>query len=256
MLLTIDIGNTNVALGVYDGERVVFVSRLASERSKTPDQYAAEFKRIFELYSADVKKLDSSIIGSVVPDLTVSVKEAVEKLIGREPLVLGPGLKTGMNILIDNPALLGADLLAGCVGAAALYPTPCLVVDLGTASKISVVDRNGAFRGCVIAPGVGISLEALSAKTSQLPYISLAAPRNVIGKNSVDSMRSGIVFGFSSMIDGLCEKLEAELNEGEVCVAAVGGYAKNLIKSCKRKIIYNEELVLYGLKLIYDKNRK
>ncbi len=186
----------------------------------------------------------------------VAICDAVEKLTGCKPMLLGPGIKTGMNILIDNPAQLGADLLAGCVGAAALYPLPCLVIDLGTASKISVVDKNGAFCGCTIAPGIGISLEALSAKTSQLPSISLKTPARAIGKNTVDSMQSGTVFGFAAMIDGVCEKLEEELGDKIMTTVATGGLAKDLIKSCKRDIIYNGDLVLYGLKVLYEKNRK
>ena len=169
-------------------------------------------------------------------------------------MVLGPGVKTGMNIKIDNPAQLGADLLAGCIGAAALYPLPCIVIDSGTALKVSVVDKNGAFRGCAIAPGVKISLQALSAGTSMLPNISLKAPDHAIGTNTLDSMTSGTVFGFASLIDGLIEKCENELDEGEAFVVATGGLAKDLIKSCKRNIEYNGELILYGLKMIYEKN--
>ena len=171
-------------------------------------------------------------------------------------MVLGPGIKTGMNILIDNPAQLGADLLAGCVGAAALYKLPCLVIDLGTASKISVIDKNGSFRGCTIAPGIGISLEALSAKTSQLPSISLKTPDHAIGTNTLDSMQSGTVFGFAAMLDGLCEKLEDELGEKVETTVATGGLAKDLVKSCKREIVYNGDLILYGLKVLYEKNNR
>ena len=173
MFLAIDIGNTNITMGAYDGDELVFVSRLATDRSRTPDQYAVEFKQIFSLYNAPTEVFSGAALSSVVPELSSTMCEAIEKITGHRPLVLGPGIKTGMNILIDNPAQLGADLLAGCVGAAALYPLPCLVIDLGTASKISVLDKNGAFRGCTIAPGIGISLDALSQRTSQLPSISL-----------------------------------------------------------------------------------
>ncbi|MBR4858059.1 MAG: type III pantothenate kinase [Clostridia bacterium] len=256
MLLVIDIGNTNISLGVYNNNELVFVSRLATDRSKTPDQYAVNFKQIFSLYDTPLSSFSGAAISSVVPELTTTICEAIGKITDCKPMVLGPGIKTGMNILIDNPAQLGADLLAGCVGAAALYPLPCLVIDLGTASKISVVDKNGSFCGCTISPGIGISLDALSARTSQLPSISLKTPARAIGKNTVDSMQSGTVFGYAAMLDGLCEKLEDELGDKVMSTVATGGLAKDLVKSCKRDIIYNGELILYGLKVLYDKNRK
>ncbi len=256
MLLTIDIGNTNITMGVYDGDRLVFVSRLATDRSRTPDQYAVEFKQIFDLYQTPHYSFDGAAISSVVPELSSTVSESVKRITGCKPMILGPGIKTGMNILIDNPAQLGADLLAGAVGAANLYPLPCLVIDLGTASKISVIDGNGAFCGCTISPGIGISLDALSARTSQLPNISLKTPTHAIGKNSIDSMQSGTVFGFAAMLDGLCEKLEDELGDKVMTTVATGGLSKDLVKSCKRDIIYNGELILYGLKVLYEKNKK
>jgi len=256
MLLTIDIGNTNITIGAYNSDELVFVSRIATDRSKTPDQYAIDFKQIFALYNTQQNSFQGAAISSVVPELSSSLSEAVKKVTGCKPMILGPGIKTGMNILIDNPAQLGADLLAGCVGAAALYPLPCLVVDLGTASKISVIDKNGAFCGCTITPGIGISLDALSARTSQLPSISLKTPAKAIGKNTIDSMQSGTVFGYAAMIDGLCEKLEEELGEKVMSTVATGGLAKDLIKSCKRDIAYNGELIHYGLKVLYEKNKK
>ncbi len=256
MLLTIDIGNTNITMGVYNKDELIFVSRLATDRSRTPDQYAVEFKQIFSLYNTPLNSFGGAAISSVVPELSATMSEAVKKITGCKPMILGPGIKTGMNILIDNPAQLGADLLAGCVGAAALYPLPCLVIDLGTASKISVVDKNGNFCGCTISPGIGISLDALSARTSQLPNISLKTPARAIGKNTIDSMQSGTVFGYAAMIDGLCEKLEEELGDKVMSTVATGGLAKDLVKSCKRDIIYNGDLILYGLKVLYEKNRK
>ena len=256
MLLALDVGNTNITLGVYDGDKLAFISRLATDRSRTPDQYAIEFRQIFDLYNTECNSFSGSAISSVVPELSATISEAVEKITDKKPMILGPGIKTGMNILIDNPAQLGADLLAGCVGAAALYPLPCLVIDLGTASKISVIDKNGAFCGCTITPGIGISLDALSARTSQLPNISLKTPAKAIGKNTIESMQSGTVFGYASMIDGLCEKLEAELGDKVMTTVATGGLAKDLIKSCRREIIFNRELTLYGLKVLYEKNRK
>lgn len=256
MFLAIDVGNTNITFGAYDGDNLVFISRIATDRKKTSDQYAVDFRQIFHLHDTPCHSFSGTALSSVVPEINEEICNAIDMLTGHKPMILGPGIKTGMNILIDNPAQLGADLLAGGVGAAALYPLPCLVVDLGTASKISVIDKKGAFRGCTIAPGIGISLEALSAKTSQLPSISLKTPTHSIGTNTPDSMKAGIVYGFAAMIDGLCDKLESELGEGSAYVVATGGLAEDLIKSCRRKIEYNRELVLFGLKVISEKNIK
>lgn len=256
MFLAVDIGNSNISLGVYDNEKTIFMSRLSTDKFKTPDQLAIELKEIFALHKTDINFCSGAAVSSVVPELSGGVCEAIRLITGCNPVLLGPGLKTGMNILIDNPAQLGADLLAGAVAAAKLYPLPCLVVDLGTASKISAIDKSGAFRGCAIAPGIRVSLNALSDSTSQLPNISLKTPSKAIGTNTLDSMQSGTVFGFSGMIDALCDRFESELGEGECSVVATGGLAKDIVKNCKRKIEYKKDLVLYGLKLIYEKNSK
>lgn len=256
MLLTVDVGNTNITMGIYSGEELLFVTRLATDRNLTPDQYAVEFKHVIRLYGADSREFSGCAISSVVPELTSTICEATKKLTGHSPVLLGPGVKTGLNIIVDNPAQVGSDLVAGAVGAVDLYPLPCLIVDLGTATKISVINSDGAFCGCTIAPGIKISLEALSAKTSQLPAISLNTPAKVIGRNTIDSMQSGIVFGNAAMIDGLCEMLEEELGEKVRTTVATGGLSKDLIKSCKRDIIYNGQLILHGLKVLYEKNTK
>lgn len=254
MLLTIDVGNTNISTGVYENDKLLFVTRLATDRAKTPDQYAVEFKNIFSLYISKFT-FTGAAISCVVPELSKTIFEAAKIITGVEPLVLIPGIKTGMNILIDNPAQVGADLVAGCVGAAALYKLPCLVIDLGTATKICLIDKNGAFRGCTISPGIGISLDALSARTSQLPAISLNTPSHAIGTNTIDSMQAGIVYGTAAMIDGLCAKIENEHGEKIKTVVATGGLSSDIIKSCSQNIIHNSELVLYGLKIIFNKNK-
>lgn len=256
MLLVVDIGNTNINLGAYDNENLVFISRISTDRSKTRDQYAVELKNIFSLYNADSFSFSGSIVGSVVPELTHELCEAIHTLTGTEPLTLSPGVKTGLNIKTDNPAEVGADLVAGAVGAASVYPLPCLVLDLGTATKISVLDENGAFLGCTIAPGVSISLDALSARTSQLPSISFKAPSRVIGKNTIDSMQSGTVFGVASMLDGMCDRIENELGKHIETVVATGGLSRDIVKCCKRTVISNRNLILEGLRIIYLKNNK
>ncbi len=254
MLLAVDVGNTNIVLGVFDKENLVFVARIATDKNLTPDQYAVTLSEIFKLHNQNITEIDGAIISSVVPDITSSIKSSVKKLTGVDTLVVGPGLKTGINILIDNPAQVGSDLISGTVAAAKLYKLPALVVDLGTATKISVVSKSGAFCGCIIAPGVSISLNALSKTASLLPSISLENAGAVIGKNSVDSMKSGIVYGTAAMIDGLCNKIEKELNEKVETIVATGGLARDIIKHCDRDIVMNENLVVLGLKCLYDKN--
>ncbi|MCR5485351.1 MAG: type III pantothenate kinase [Clostridiales bacterium] len=254
MLLTADIGNTNIVLGAFENDSLVFVSRLATERARTEDQYAVELESIFNLNKVDFNAFTGAIISSVVPELSNTICLAIKKILGISPLTLSPGLKTGLNILTDNPAEVGSDLVAGAVAASNKYPLPCLVMDLGTATKISVIDKNGAFCGCSIAPGIAISLEALSSRTSQLPNISFKAPDRVIGKNTVDSMRSGTVFGTASMLDGMCQKIEKELGEKIKTIVATGGLSSDIIKSCENEITADPVLILEGLKIIYEKN--
>ena len=226
MLLTIDIGNTNLTIGAYSGEELKFVSRLATDRSRTEDQYAIELKSIFDLYGYGFDEFTGCAISSVVPELTGAISHAAKRITGSEPIVLGPGVKTGINILADDPSQAGADLVAG------------------------------SFCGCAIAPGVGISLEALSAKTSQLPAISLSTPKKAIGTNSIDCMQSGVVFGTAAMLDGLCDRMEQELGRKVKSFVATGGLSGEIIKSCNHKMTYDPELILKGLRIIYEKNRK
>lgn len=256
LLLTIDIGNTNLTLGAYLGDELKFVSRLATDRSRTEDQYAIELKNIFTLYGYSFESFDGCAISSVVPELTGAVAGAAERITGKTPLILGPGVKTGINILADDPSQAGADLVAASVAAAKLYPLPCFVIDLGTATKINVIDENGSFCGCAIAPGVAISLNALSSKTSQLPAISLSAPKKAIGTNTVDCMQSGVVFGTAAMLDGLCDRMEEELGRKVQSFVATGGLSREIIKSCRHEMIYDSELILKGLRIIYEKNKK
>lgn len=253
MLFAIDIGNTNITLGAYDSGILSFTARLATDPLKTSDQYAVEIKNILGLYGLDYNTLEDCIISSVVPAVGKSVSDAVARLCGIVPLMLGPGVKTGLNIKIDNPAQLGADLVAGAVGALEEYTMPCVVIDLGTATTLSVIDRNGAFLGGTIAAGVRLTLKALTENTAQLPSIPIEAPRSVIGANTVDSMQSGLVFGTAAMLDGLLDKIENELGETPT-VVATGGLAAEIIAHCRRNIIYNENLLLDGLRAIYEKN--
>jgi type III pantothenate kinase len=254
MLLCFDIGNTNITLGAYNSNILEFTARLATDTRKTDDQYAVEIKQLLSLYGIEPADIEDCIISSVVPSVGKSISRAVSKLCQIVPLTLGPGVKTGLNIKIDNPAQLGADLVAGAVGAIDAYKMPCVIIDMGTASTVSVLDRNGAFLGGVIAAGVRLTLKALTENTAQLPAIPIEAPKSVIGTNTTESMQSGLVYGTASMIDGLLEKITAELGETPT-VLATGGLSKEVISHCKTNIIYNENLLLEGLRVIYEKNR-
>ncbi len=254
VILVADIGNTNITLGVYNNDTPVCISRLATQRHRTCEQYAIELDAIFKLEGID-KKIDGAIISSVVPELTRIFKNAIEKATGCDALIVAAGLKNGLKITTDNPKELGADLVAGAVGVISQYELPCLVMDLGTATKISVIDEGGVFAGCTIAPGIGISLDALSLRTSQLPAIELSAPDHAIGTNTIECIRSGTVLGNAAMLDGMADRLEKELGKPIKTLVATGGLAKEIVACCEKNIIYNKDLVLEGLLTIYKKNR-
>lgn len=253
MLLTIDIGNTNINLGIFDGDALTMSARLATDRQKTDDQFAVDFVNIFSVYNIKTTDIEGAVISSVVPEITVHIKNAVKRLTGKRVIVLSPGVKTGLNIMIDNPAQLGADLAAGAVGVVAEYDLPAFVVDLGTATKIFAVDENRGFRGCMIAPGVAISVKALTDTSSLLPAISLEPPKKACGTNTIESMQSGIVLGTAAMIDGLLDRFAEELGEPKTIIAT-GGLSSFITPVCKREMIYDGDLILKGLKAIYEKN--
>ncbi len=256
MVLTIDVGNTNITLGAYKEDELVFVSRLATDKKRMADQYACEIMDIFKLYNVDRNEFEGSIISCVVPEVMHAVSGAVKALTGSAPIVVGPGIKTGLNILIDDPSTLGADLVTGAVAALYKYPLPCFIIDLGTASKIYVVDENGGFLGGAIAAGINVSLGALSASASLLPNIGLKKAKCAIGKNTVDCLISGTVLGTAAMIDGLVERFTREIEKTPASIVATGGFANSVIANCKTEILYDKDLLLDGLKFMYDKNTK
>lgn len=253
MLLAIDIGNTNITLGLFEEDLLKMTARLATDPRKTADEYAIDIKDVLSLHGEDMREIEDCIISSVVPAVGSAISSAVALLCHTVPLMLGPGVKTGLNIKIDNPAQLGADLAAGAVGALNEYTMPCIVIDMGTATTISVLDRNGAFLGGTIGAGVRMTLKALAEGTAALPAIGISSPKSVIGRNTVDCMQSGIVLGTAAMLDGIIDRIEEELGE-TATVVATGGLSKEIISYCKNDIIYNENLLLDGLRLIYEKN--
>lgn len=253
MLLAADIGNSNIVIGCFDQDRILLVERLATNRNSTALEYAVMIKTILELNGFDYRAMEGGIISSVVPSVTNMMKTAFEKLIGKTPLVVGPGLKTGLSIRLENPGQLGCDRVADAVAAIHEYPCPLIIVDMGTATTISVVDGDKNFIGGMIMPGLRLSAESLSARTSQLPQISLDQPKRAIGRNTVDCMKSGIILGCASTIDGCIARIEEEL--GQACtVVATGGNARLVVPNCKHPIRYDEELLLKGLMLLYYKN--
>lgn len=256
MLLTIDIGNSNITIGVFNETELLLSARLGTRKDKTGDEYASDLSNIFMLNSLESNNFEGSIISSVVPELTSAMFNAVEAIIGQSPLVVGPGIKTGLEIITDNQALVGADLVSVSVGAISKYPLPCFIVDLGTATKILLINEKGAFCGCSISAGVKISLNALSEKTSQLPAIRIKTPDTAIGTSTVDCMLSGTVLGTAAMIDGLIERMEVEFGQTVDTIIGTGGHSEVIIKSCNRKIIYDPYLILDGLRIIWNKNQR
>lgn len=254
MLLTLDLGNTNLTIGVFRDDTTVCECRMATDRTRTGDQYAAELLALLRLHGIAEAEIDGAILASVVPGLDKVLCDAVQTVCGITPLLVGPGVKTGMNIRIDNPAQLGADLLVGAVAAVAKYGSPCIIWDLGTATTVSVVDADGAFRGGAIMPGVATSLDSLVNKASLLPRIRVEAPDKVIGTNTTDSMKSGVVFGTAAMLDGMCTRIEEELGTAAT-VVVTGGLGKEIAHHCRHQAVYDGRLLLDGLRLIYAKNR-
>ena len=257
MILTIDVGNTNTVFGGFDNaDKLLFESRISTDRFRMEDQYAITLVDILNLYGHKPDEVEGAILSSVVPPVTVQLKPAVEKVCGCRVMTVGPGIKSGLNIKIDEPASLGADMAAVAVGAKEHYKLPAIVIDLGTATKILAVDKTGAFIGGIIAPGVKISLEALAQRTASLPLISITSDpvKNVIGTNTVDCMRSGLLYGTALMIDGMIRKFEREI--GEKCtVIATGGFSPAIKSLCETEFILDRSLIMTGLLDIYKKNR-
>ena len=255
MLLAIDVGNSNIVVGVYDKDELCFISRLTSNQQKTSDEMAIELESILSIHNIRTSSITGAIISSVVPLITASLIVAVKLLTGRKPLVVGPGMKTGINIGIDNPAQLGSDILVDSVAAAALYPKPIIVADLGTATTMTVINSKNTIIGGAIMAGVKTSLNALTDSTALLQQVSIEAPKKSIGSNTVECMKSGAVLGCACMIDGMIDRFNEELGE-ECYVVATGGLSEIIAKHTKHKILCNPNLLLQGLYILYKKNEK
>jgi type III pantothenate kinase len=255
MLLALDVGNSNIVIGCIENGEITHVFRMVTNISKTEFEYAVEMKNILEFEGLDLKAFDGAIISSVVPPLVNVLKGAVKKITGKTALVVSAGIKTGMNILIDDPATLGSDLVADGVAAMAHYKLPVIVFDMGTATTISVIDQNGNFIGGALFPGVQLSMNALASGTSQLPRVPIEPTEKVICANTIDCMKSGAIYGTASMIDGMIERVEEELGMKATAVAT-GGLSGRIVPYCRHKIHHDENLLLRGLAIIYEKNRR
>lgn len=257
MVLAIDIGNTSITLGCISESNndIIFEERVYTDRKKSSVEFAITLKTIFELHDVDPATIDGGIISSSVPPITANVKNAVERLLKKKVIEVGPGIKTGVDIKIDDPAQLGPDLLVGAVAGIEEYGAPLILIDLGTASTISVINDQKRFMGGVIMPGIHVSLDGLCAKAAHLPAIALDAPKKLIGSATVDSMQSGIIYGHASCIDGMIERIWEELGY-KTAVVATGGLAGKVIPNCKKSIEIDDQLLIKGLMSIYHKNAK
>ena len=255
MILAIDVGNTNIVLGMIENGEIQNVVRIHTDLRETGTEYAIKLRQVTDFYGIDLKSFEGAIISSVVPPVTESLRLAVESLIGKKPLIVAPGMKTGTNVRIDDPSTMAGDLVVGSVAAIACYGAPLIVIDMGTATTMVLIDNEGSYRGGAIIPGIKLSYGALSSGTSLLPDIAILPPKKVIATNTVDSMRSGAVYGTAAMLDGMIDRMEKEI--GYPCtVVATGGLARTVVKNCSRDIIYDADLLLKGLWVLYDRNRK
>ena len=254
MILAADIGNSNIVIGCFEGDSILFTERLSTNHHATAMEFMVLIKSALDFGGFGSQHFEGGIISSVVPEISRALKDAVEKVTGQTPLLVGPGVKTGINILTDNPAEVGADLVAVSVAAKNKYALPAIIVDLGTATKVIALDKSGAFLGCSIAPGIEISLNALSSGASQLINIGLRAPTHAIGTNTVDSMTSGLIYGSIDMLDGMCDRFAAEIKDPVETIVATGGLS-SVAEGCRNEMVMDQDLILEGLKLIYQKNR-
>jgi type III pantothenate kinase len=253
MILAVDIGNSNIVIGCVDGREIIRLYRVETDISRTQDEYAAGIKQILGLDDIDAGVFDGAIISSVVPPLTGIVWGAVKKITGMESLVVGAGMKTGLNIKLDDPGQLGGDLVASAVAAAEFYEPPVIIFDMGTATTIGLVDKGATFMGGAIFPGVETSMNALVSATAQLPKVPIEAPEKCISANTIDCMKSGAIFGTAAMMDGMIDRMESELG-AKTRVVATGGLCSRVVPYCKHEIIQDPNLLLRGLALLYEKN--
>ena len=250
MILAVDIGNTNIVIGLIQDDEIRYKARIATDRLRTSDQYGVEIVNMLQMFNVRRDDVSDCIISSVVPPVFNSVYTGVIKAIGKVPMIVGPGLKTGLNIRVDTPSQVGADRIVVSVAALVEYSAPLIIIDMGTATTVDVVEEENVYVGGIILPGVMVSLDSLTSRAAQLPGISLDKPRKVIGRNTVDCMRSGAMYGTAAMIDGLIDRIAEELGH-ESTIIATGGIAQFIVPLCKHEIILEKELLLKGMNVLY-----
>ena len=256
MILAINSGNTHTTVGCVDQAcRVASLFRIPTDRCETEFGYAVRIREILGLQGIELSCLEGAIVSCVVPPVTETLVRAVKLLIGTPALVVGAGIKTGLQIAINDPGTVASDLVAAAVAAKEEYPLPCVVVDMGTATTLTVVDRGGRYVGGAILPGAELSLEALAKEAALLPHIEISAPRRAIGTNTVDCMKAGIVYGAAGSVDGLIDRIAKELGEEPASIVATGGVSEVIAPHCRHSMIMDDTLLLRGLRLIWDKNQ-
>lgn len=256
MLLAVDVGNSNTSVGLFDKNRNLrFLASLDTDSRKTADQISIDLMNLFALYHFNYQDVTGAILCSVVPPLNFMMEKALARLLGKPPMVVGPGVKTGLNIRLTVQTQVGADIVADAVAALEKFTPPIITIDMGTATTIGVISEGRTYEGGLLLPGVNVSLEALSRRAAQLPDISLQHPKSLIGKNTEDCMRSGIVYGTAGMLDGIIDRIREEFAGREVSVVATGGNAPVIVRYCRNQILYDKFLLMDGLWTIYQKNR-
>lgn len=254
MLLAIDIGNTGIVIGVFQGDRIRARWRLATDAHKMCDEYAALLLTLFPQQELSIGDIDKAVICSVVPPLETTFAELCLKYFKTPPLIIGAGVRTGVRICTDNPREVGADRVVNAAAAHRLYGGPVIIIDMGTATTFDVVSREGDYLGGVIAPGIAIAAEALFLRTAKLPQVELIRPKHVIGKNTISAIQSGLIFGYVGLIEGIVARLKEELG-GDARTVATGGYAELIARETNVIEVVNPDLTLIGLRLIYEMNR-
>ena len=256
MLLAVDVGNSTISVGVFDErDNLKFLASTNTDTRKTADQISIDLMNLFTLYHFDYREITGAILCSVVPPLDFMMEKALTRLLGKHPMVVGPGVKTGLNIRLTVQSEMGADIVADAVAALEKFQPPIITIDMGTATVIGVISEWRTYEGGLLLPGVNVSLEAMNRRTAQLPAISLQYPKSLSGKTTEECMRSGIVYGTAGMLDGIIDRIREEFSGQTVSVVATGGSAPVIVKYCRNHIVYDKYLLMEGLLAIYKKNQ-
>jgi len=255
LLLVINVGNTNIIMGAYEGKKLLNSWRLTTDKEKTSDEFGVFFMSVFQKDNLKVEDVEAVIISSVVPPVMYSLEHSIRKYFGKEPIIIGPGIKTGINVKYENPRQLGADRIVNAVAAYELYGGPCIVIDFGTATTFNAISSKGEFLGGVICPGIKVSAEALYQRTAKLPRIDIVKTETVLGRNTMVSMQSGIYNGYIGQVNYIVSKMKSEMKEENIKVIATGGLARVIADDVNSINVLNSNLTLEGLRIIYEKNR-